>query len=285
MDQAAFDRRRAGTPIQRTSSGVAYRTFGAGQPLVLLHGGAGSWEHWVLNVDALGRHNRVFAVDLPCYGDSEALDWDTPVHAYLAHVFQALEEMTAGAFAVHLAGFSFGGFIAADMAVRFGDRTASLSMTGGAGYGKPEGRPFVLDSRRRMAERLGRDPSEPELLAMHRENLGKLMLWDASKIDDWAVEMQARNVARTRFDSRRLSWSDGTVDCVGELSCPVMAVYGEHDSAAIPPIADRFARLRAANPAVRTELIPRCGHWAMYEAPDATNRLMLDFHGGATCAP
>ena len=282
------DPRLTKAPVAWTTNGTAYHEIDRNDlsedrrpPLVLLHGGAGSWEHWVLNVDALATGFRVLAVDLPCYGDSEAVPWDTPVEDYLTTVETALREMTECATKVHFSGFSFGGFIAADMAVRFGARTGSLSMIGGAGYGKPEGRPFTLDSRKRMAERLEREPIESELLAMHRENLGKLMIWDKAKIDDWAVAMQARNVARTRFDSRRLSWADGTPSRVGQLSCPVAVIYGEHDAAAIPPIAQRFALCRAAKPDVRTELVPDSGHWAMYEAPEAINRLMLEFHGGA----
>ena len=284
MDQPA-DRRQFETPFERTSSGVTYRVFGAGVPLVLLHGGAGSWEHWVLNVDALATRFRVLAVDLPCYGDSDAVPWETPIADYLATTETAIREMTAGAHAVHMAGFSFGGFIAADMAVRLGGLTASLSMTGGAGYGRPEGRGFTLDSRRRMAERLGREPSTAELHAMHKDNLGKLMLWDKGKIDDWSVRMQARNVARTRFDSRRLSWAEGTPERLAQLSCPVLVAYGEHDAAAIPPIAERFDLCRAARPDVRIELISDCGHWAMYEAPEVVNDLMLDFHGASPCVP
>ena len=277
------------TPFLQTGNGTAYRLFEAGSSdnrpaLVLLHGGAGSWEHWVLNVDVLATRFRVFAIDLPCYGDSEALPWETPVADYLAAVEAAIRDMTDDATEVHLGGFSFGGFIAADMAVRLGARTASLSMTGGAGYGRPEGRPFTLDSRRRMAERLGRAPTNEELRAMHKENLGKLMLWDPDRIDDWAVDMQARNVARTRFDSRRLSWAEGTPERIAQLTCPVAVIYGAHDAAAIPPIAERFRLCRAARPDVRTELIPNCGHWAMYEAPEAVNALLLDFHGGAACA-
>jgi pimeloyl-ACP methyl ester carboxylesterase len=167
------------------------------------------------------------------------------------------------------------------LAVRLGGRAASLSMTGGAGYGRPEGRGFTLDSKRRLARRLGRRPTEAELRAMHRDNLAKLMIWDEARIDDWAVGMQHLNVARTRFDSRRLSWADGTPELIGRLTCPVLVVYGEHDAAAIPPIGERIARCRAARPDVESQIIPACGHWAMYEAAEAVNHLLLDFHGRA----
>lgn len=280
-DSEPADRRHVRTPSRRTSGGIAFRTFGEGEPLVLLHGGAGSWLHWVRNVDVLASRFRVLAVDAPAYGDSADVPEDVSDGGYLDLFQAAIEEIAGDAPRVHLAGFSFGGGIAAHMAVRLGARTASLSMTGGAGYGPPEGRPFTLDSQRRMARRLGREPTEAELWEMHRENLLKLMIWDSDKLDDWAIGMQRDNLERMRFDSRRLSWADGTPELVGRLSCPVMVVYGEHDAAAVPPIAERFERCRAAKPDVETRLIPDCGHWAMYEAPEVVNRLMLDFHGRA----
>jgi 2-hydroxy-6-oxonona-2,4-dienedioate hydrolase len=279
------DRRHIETPCRHTAGGVAWRAFGPdtdrGEPLVLLHGGAGSWLHWVRNVDALAERFRVLAVDAPAYGDSAAVPDDMTNEGYLELFRQAVEEMAGDAPRIHLAGFSFGGFVAAELAVRLGSRTASLSMTGGAGYGAPKGRPFTLDSKRRLRERLGRAPTEAELRAMHRENLAKLMIWDGAKIDDWAVTMQHRNVARTRFDSRRLSWAGGTPELIARLRCPVLVVYGEHDAAAVPPVVERIARCRAARPDVEAHIIPGCGHWAMYEAPETVNRLLLDFHGRA----
>jgi len=119
---------------------------------------------------------------------------------------------------------------------------------------------------------------------MHAGNLAKLMIWDPAKIDDWAITMQFRNVERTRFDSRRLSWSGDTPALIGKLACPVKVIFGEHDAAAIPPIAERFAMCRATRPDVETHVIPACGHWAMYEAPEVVNALLLDFHGRAKAA-
>ena len=248
---------------------------------MLLHGGAGDWRHWVLNVDHLATRFRVLAFDLPNYGDSAAFGWDLPTDRFLDICFDAVDEAVEGAPEVHLGGFSFGGFIAANMGVRLGPRLAALSMTGGAGYGRPDGRPFTLDSRKRMAARLGREPTEQEIWDMQAQNLGKLMIRDRGRIDDWAIAMQVQNVARTRFDSRRLSWEDGTPELVGQLDAPVLVVYGEHDAAAIPAPDERIARCKAANPLVEAHIIPDCGHWAMYEAPGTVNDLLMDFHGSA----
>jgi pimeloyl-ACP methyl ester carboxylesterase len=276
-----FDRRFVNTPFRLTANGVAFREFGAGEPLVLMHGGAGSWQHWVRNVDALATAFRVIAIDQPSYGDSAPVEPDIPNDDYLAVVADAVAEACGDAPRIHLAGFSFGGLIAAAIAVTLGPCAASLSMTGGAGYGPPKGRDFTLDSRRRLAVRLGRAPTEEELRTMHAENLARLMLWDRAMIDDWAIDMQFRNVERTRFDSRRLSWTGDTPRLIGALTCPVKVIYGEHDAAAIPAIAVRFEMCRARRPDIETHIIPACGHWAMYEAPETINALLLEFHGRA----
>jgi len=279
-DAAGADRRYMDTPFAKSATGVAYREFGAGEPLMLFHGGAGSWQHWVRNVDALATRFRVLALDLPSYGDSDRVEWDISVEDYLKVTTQAVAEICGEAPRIHLAGFSFGGGVAAAVAVALGKRAGSLSMTGGAGYGSPAGkRSFTLESRRKLAERLGRAPTDAELRQMHADNLAKLMIWDRTKIDDWMIDMQFRNVERTRFDSRRLSWSADTPGLIGRLTCPVKVIFGEHDAAAIPPIPERFAMCRATRPDVETHVIPACGHWAMYEAPETVNALLLEFHG------
>lgn len=50
---------------------VCWRGFGAGRPVVLLHGGHGNWLHWVRNIEALAAHHAVWVPDLPGYGDSD----------------------------------------------------------------------------------------------------------------------------------------------------------------------------------------------------------------------
>jgi len=280
-----FDRRLIETQHHESAAGVAWRDFGAGEPLVLMHGGAGLWDHWVLNVDALAASFRVIALDLPSYGDSDRVEWDISVDDYLRVTADAVAEICGSAPRIHLAGFSFGGAVAA-VAVALGPCAGSLSMTGGAGYGSPAGkRTFTLESHRRLAERLGRALTEAELRAMHADNLAKLMIWDRAKIDDWAIDMQFRNVRRTRFDSRRISWADDTPRLIGRLTCPVKVIYGEHDASTIPPIAERLEMCRAARPDVETHIIPDCGHWAMYEAPEVLNALLLDFHGRSKGKP
>ena len=59
--------KRIDTPYDGGS--IAWRSFGDGPPLVLLHGGFGGWGHWLRNVGPLSRKYRVLAPDMPGFGD------------------------------------------------------------------------------------------------------------------------------------------------------------------------------------------------------------------------
>ena len=49
---------------------IVWRCWGQGKPLVLLHGGTGSWMHWIRNVEALSHDMMVVVPDLPGSGES-----------------------------------------------------------------------------------------------------------------------------------------------------------------------------------------------------------------------
>ena len=50
---------------------MVWHLWGSGTPLVLLHGGSGSWSHWVKNIEELSKHYRLLVPDLPGLGDSD----------------------------------------------------------------------------------------------------------------------------------------------------------------------------------------------------------------------
>ncbi len=270
--------RAADRPLETAATGVAYVRAGEGAPLVLFHGGAGSWTHWIRSIDALSARFAVFALDLPGYGASFAPPRDIPADDYFAIVRETVDEITGRA-PVHLSGFSFGSFIATAVAAALGERARAFSLIGASGFEPPVGRDVHLESIRGLRERLGREPTAAEVTELHRNNLAELMIWDRAKIDDLAIALQAENVANTRFDSRRLSWSGRMPEFMAQVRCPVKMIYGEHDRSAYPSVGARLSQCQTVLPGIETEVMADCGHWTMYEAPERTNRLLLEFHG------
>ena len=49
---------------------MVWHQWGEGPPLIMLHGGSGSWRHWALNIRFLAKHYTLYVGDLPGLGDS-----------------------------------------------------------------------------------------------------------------------------------------------------------------------------------------------------------------------
>ncbi|EMD29989.1 alpha/beta fold hydrolase [Amycolatopsis azurea] len=119
-----------GTHDIRTEFGVArvYR-FGrpGGTPIVLLPGRAGTVVMWEPNLKALIGHGEVYAVDL--IGEAGRSEQTVPIRdgadqaAWLTTVLAELDLPS-----VHLVGYSFGGWLAANLAVRAPERLKSLTV-------------------------------------------------------------------------------------------------------------------------------------------------------------
>ena len=82
------------------------------RPLVLLHGGSGSWTHWVRNIDALvAAGHQLWVPDLPGFGDSAAPASGGDADALVAPLHEGLRALLGSA-PCDLVGFSFGGMTA-----------------------------------------------------------------------------------------------------------------------------------------------------------------------------
>ena len=237
-------------------------------PLLLLHGGSGSWTHWLHNVlplAATGR--RVLVPDLPGFGDSALPPSGTDADAMPVPLEQGLAQLL-GDTACDLVGFSFGGLSAGLLAIQFPARVASLVLLGAPGMGLQALVPFKLKGWRHL-------PGEAQRLAVHRDNLQMLMLHAPEAITPLACQMQFANAARDRMPKRKLSRTDILARDLPGLRCPLHALYGEHDPF-YKGQAPAYAAVMQQAPGFRgMHAIAGAGHWAQFEQPDAFNQALL----------
>ena len=242
---------------------VCWRQFGCGIPLVLLHGGHGSWMHWIRNIAPLSGCFLVWVLVLLGYGDS-----DSPKDISLASLLQptlaSLNTLIGAAADIDLAGFSFGGLVAAHLAAQRG-KVGKLVLFGPAGHG---GR------LRRRTELVGwRDAGDRKELARRmRHNLAAHMLHDEASIDALALQVHTDSCIRTRFRSKDISHGGGLQQALKCSDAEMLLVWGEHDVAADPAVL--APTLTAQHPNRRAHIIPDAGHWVQYERADAVNRLL-----------
>lgn len=256
---------------RQLTGGIACRVEGSGPPLVLFHGGMGSWTHWIRNIPVLAHHFTVYAPDLPGCGDSASVP-ETIEHArYMDIVCDALAPIVAQEPAC-IAGFSFGGAIASLFCMRMQRAIRKLVLLNPGGLGGIGPR-RAMDLRKMPPE----SASEDEKRTVLRHNLLQFMLAHPESVDEQAIEIQRRNAARTRYDSRRFSYGTFTRDSIALIEAPIMAILGELDNFAWPSIHSRVIPCRSLRPDMRIEIVPNAGHWVQYEAAAAVNRLLLEF--------
>lgn len=239
--------------------------------LLLLHGGFGSWTHWAANIEALSERFRVWTVDLPGLGASGMPSEPHTITHFAGLVLSGWRELPGTGGSFDIAGFSFGGMLAGQLAATVGAECARCLLIGAVGFG----------SLQRQVELLpppgpGTEPARAA--AVHRENLARLMLCDPASIDPLAVHIHSENLARYRFNSRRLAATNALADCLPEISARLVGIWGERDATAggEANMAARRELFLAAQPGAGFHVLPGVGHWAMYEVPLVVNRLILE---------
>jgi pimeloyl-ACP methyl ester carboxylesterase len=250
---------------------MARRTTGTGPDVVLFHGGMGCWRHWARNVDALAARFTVHALDHPSYGASAGVPRETTGAEYLDLVHGLFTRMFPGGSPLRLAGFSFGGAIAANLARRLGPRVTHLCLVSPAGF---PARSFG-DRPTRSYREAGDD--EGLFREICRHNLLVNMLSDPSSVTEEAVDIQAYGVRRARFNSRKVSGGGTLLRDLAGMRARVRVLWGERDDSAFRPADVLIGEIRSVIADLDLHRIPAAGHWSAYENAPEVNRHMLEF--------
>lgn len=247
---------------------VAWRSWGKGPALLLLHGGSGSWTHWFKNIPDLARDHRVIAPDLPGLGDSDYDASLTTAEIVAQRIARELPDILGGA-SVAIVGFSFGSMVGGYLARDLPQHVNALVLVGAVGMGLRRDS-VPMHSWRALTDEAAR-------IVAHRGNLATLMIHDPAKIDDLTLYLQQRNAERTRLRTRRLPRDNNPLaETLSQTNVPLAGIWGEHDVTAVPYLDDRRTFLQALRPHVPFRVIPGIGHWGQYEGAEAFNATLRD---------
>lgn len=229
-----------------------------GKPrLVLLHGGSGSWTHWVRNVQHLSARHEVWALDIPGFGDSDLPPQCADADDLVPHVAEIFQR-AFGDEPLTLMGFSFGGMLAGLMAAQQPQRFRQLILVGVPGLGL-----FGKELPMRGMQTGMTDEQQREV---HRYNLRVMMLTPHAVVDDALVDLQQVNVTRDRLRRRRIARTDVLARAQHAWQCEVHGIWGEEDAL----YAGTLARVPEMLPRLKSfQCVPGAGHWVQYQAPDA----------------
>jgi pimeloyl-ACP methyl ester carboxylesterase len=262
LDKAAT---RRTTPVG--DGDLVWRIWGNGEPLLLLHGGTGSWMHWMRNIEDLARDYMLLVPDIPGSGESALPTMPTSVEQVAAALIAGIDAILGPERPFKLVGFSMGGLISGYVAKLAGERVTRLVLVGAVGTTARRHPMAPMTSWRRL-------PTDEAKRAAHRTNLGILMIADPDAIDEAAVYMQHHNAERSRVRGKHVNPTGDLSKTLPEFKGRLASIWGERDATAGPYLEDRREKLAQFSPGASFDVIPGAGHWVQYETADAFNRLL-----------
>jgi pimeloyl-ACP methyl ester carboxylesterase len=247
---------------------------GRGEPVLLLNGGLMSIAAWEPVAAALAERHQVIRCDLR----GQLLTPGEPepsLEIHVRDVVDLLDEL--GLDRVHLAGTSYGSFVALRLAARHPERAASVAVVAGTDRITPEAwagtvvlRGLALEAigggdGGRVLEALLPGTYSPEYLEAQKTALAFHKTW-----------VRAMPTIYFKGFVSMLSSMEGLdlMPDLGAIRCPALIVAAELDK--VFPL-ERSEALAAGIPNARLVVVPGAPHGIVVERPDVTARLLLDF--------
>lgn len=104
--------------------GLHYKVEGSGKAVVFVHGLSDNLNYWEVLASTLKKEYLVIRYDLPGHGQSELGDGEITIDSYVEDLANLLDELNVDNF--NLIGFSLGGVIAMDFAIKYPEKVDSL---------------------------------------------------------------------------------------------------------------------------------------------------------------
>ncbi|MET3521655.1 alpha/beta fold hydrolase [Mesorhizobium abyssinicae] len=226
-----------------------YAVFGAGDPVLLIHGGLGHADIWASQVATLSKTHKVIVADSRGHGRSTRTEqpygYDLMASDYLALLDYLKIDKTA------LVGWSDGGIIGIDIALHHPERLTRLFAqaanvtTDGVDPGVMTNKTFAA-----YIERSGRDY--------------KKMSKTPDQYDAFVAQI-------SHMWESEPAW---TKEQLGKITTPTAIVAGDHDEAIKREHTEYMA---SVIPGAKLIILPNASHFAMLQAPDEYSKAALDF--------
>ena len=250
---------------------ISFRQWGeVGPILVMLHGGYGSWMHWLNNIYELSKKFRVVVPDMPGFAESELLPYLPTLDQYAQILVDALDELLPDE-QYNIVGFSFGSAIGSHMMKFALEKILRLTLVG---YNRTGNMPF-----KRPKMKSWRDVnSKEELFEAQRFNLSVMMLHKDEKIDDLAITVQTLNTRGGKVRSLDIVATHDLPARLLGVDKPIDIIWGEFDVTLINGIDNAKDRMKELIPEINCHVIDNAGHWVQFEEPEEFNKIIFDIY-------
>lgn len=244
-----------------TVQGVGLQIFKGGdqnkETLLVLHGINGP-EHWNDLYDDLAQQYRVLIPSHPGFGKSELPSRMDSVEDISYVYLDLLDEMELEN--IHLLGISFGGWIAAEMAVKSCSKIKTLTLVDALGI--------------KVSDRETRDITD--IFVLSKEERKKVIFHDPQKGSAFFPDVNSlseediREYYRNEQSALSLGWkpfmhNPKLIDRLHRIQVPTLVIWGKNDGVVKPEYGEVYAK---AIPNSDFQLIEDAGHMPHIEKPE-----------------
>lgn len=253
-------------------------------PIVFIHGHSACWQHWLEQLPFFMRTHRCIALDLPGFGHSPMPADGISMSGYARIVDEILQQLHVDAACV--VGNSMGGFVAAELAIRFPQRVERLVLVAAAGLsGRYIGLPTELIAHPsgvaagRVLFGLGGVPDHLANALSRRRNGRRLALGFVTthprRLHPALVRELLRGTGQPGAAPAAVELATYDFkDRVPDIACPTLIVWGDTDN--LVPVASAGAYEQAI-PNARKIIYADTGHVPMLERPERFNADLTRF--------
>jgi pimeloyl-ACP methyl ester carboxylesterase len=234
------------------ASMVRYQVQGHGDPLVLVHGLAGSTAWWKRNVNVFSRKYTVYLIDLPGFGAMRGYANQFSVAGAASWLADLRHMLNIGR--VAMVGHSMGGLITAMFAARWPERLTKIVLAA----------PAIALPRKKIPA---------FFIPLAREALYMRPRFVPTLVSD-SVRAGYLTLLRAGHELLNIDIDDE----LSKINTECLLVWGQRD-----PLVP-FELSRAIQEKIRNSelhVLPGAGHILMYDRADEFNRLVLKFLAGS----
>ncbi|MEX2650350.1 MAG: alpha/beta hydrolase [Alphaproteobacteria bacterium] len=226
-----------------------YAVYGAGDPVLLIHGGLGHADVWASQVSALMGTHKVIVADSRGHGRStrtaEPYGYDLMASDFLALLDYLKIDKVA------LVGWSDGGIIGLDIAMMHPERLTKL----------------FAHAANVTVDGVNPDVMSAPAFAAYMERMGvdyKLLSKTPTEYDAFVEQISGMWFGEPAWTAQQL----------GTITTPTWVVLGDHDEAIFRDHTEKFA---AWIPGAKLVILDAVGHVAMWQDPAGYTKAIEDF--------
>jgi pimeloyl-ACP methyl ester carboxylesterase len=229
-----------------------FEAHGAGEPLILLHGGFGSADVWANQIPAFSEDYYVITPDSRAQGRTTDSDAAISYHLMAEDTIHLMDYL--GINSAYIVGWSDGGDIGIDLAIHHPERVKAL-VAFGANISPDGYQDSFLDYVRNIT-------------------VDDIKLMVGSKYLEMMPDSARLPIILEKIRTLYLTEPNFTPEELATITAPTLILDGQHETVIR---LDHPQKIGELIPNAQLIILPNAGHSAVTENPDIWNNAVLDF--------